>query len=222
LAGLRKGFADGKGKKGAMVLYIYKLLIAKNPQFFVLENVKGILNHDGGKTYRKVFDLFENAGYYVRCVLLNSLYYGSAQNRERVLFLGSKTPFDAVRPEIMDDSKRFIDVFDPIGPYKELKRTKRNEDKVEQLLQFKFEVISKYDRVGTLLTTFGCGEKVVVHGDWVRHLTPLECERLQCFPEGWTASGSDNSRYFALGNAVNCKVSEYLFTTYLPKVWKMV
>lgn len=220
LAGLRKGLEDGKGKKGAMVLYLHKILAEKKPRHFVLENVKGILNHDGGKTYHKVFRVFEAAGYHVRVVMLNSLYYGSAQNRERVIFLGSLDPFELPTPTIQDDAKRFLDAFDPDeSKYKEIKDTDRNRDKIEQLLTFNFELIGKHDRVGTLTTQAGCGEKAVPWGRKWRMLTPLECERLQGFPDGWTEAATESGRYFALGNAVNCRVSEYLFTDYLRRAW---
>lgn len=224
LAGLRKGLCDGKNKKGAMVLYIYKLLKQKNPKYFVLENVKGIINHDKGKTYRKIFRLFENAGYNVRVILLNALYYGSAQNRERVIFLGNKESFDKCELDIIDDTKRFKDVFDDNeNGYKYVKETERNNKKIEQELVFNFELIGLYDRSGTLTTQFGCGEKLVYNkkNGKFRYLTPLECERLQGFPDGWTEGISDNARYWALGNAVNCNVSDYLFNTYLPKIWKI-
>lgn len=220
LAGLRKGLEDGKGKKGAMVLYLHRILTAKKPQYFVLENVKGILNHDGGKTYHKVFRVFENAGYHVRVIMLNALYYGSAQNRERVIFLGSRDKFMLERPTIVDDTKRFKDAFDPDeSGYKYVKETARNMQKIEQLLQFKFELIGPWDRVGTLTTQTGCGEKAVQHGKKWRYLTPLECERLQGFPDGWTKAVGAAGRYFALGNAVNCGMSRYLFQDYLPRVW---
>lgn len=224
LAGLRKGLEDNRNKKGAMVLYIYHLLKAKQPQYFVLENVKGILNHDGGKTYQKIFNLFHNAGYKVRVLLLNALHYGSAQNRERVIFLGSKDDFPAIRPEILDDSKRFKDVWDADdSKYKTVKMTERNKAKIEQLLTFNFELIGKYDRTGTLTTQFGCGEKLVWDEKWngFRYMTTLEAERLQGFEDGWTKVGSDNARYWALGNAVNCQMSDYLFNNYLPKIWQL-
>lgn len=225
LAGLRKGLEDSKGKKGAMVLYIHKILMAKQPSFFVLENVKGILNHDKGRTYTKIFRLFESAGYHVRVVMLNALYYGSAQSRERVIFIGSRDKFSLSRPRIVDDTKRFRDVFDADeSKYRQIKETDRNMQKIEQLLQFSFELIGKWDRVGCLTTQMGCGEKAVQWGKKWRMPTVLECERLQGFPDGWTDGVADSSRYFALGNAVNCKVSDYLFNEYIPEVlggvWK--
>ncbi len=220
LAGMRKGLSDGKGKKGAMVLYIHKILQVKQPKCFVFENVKGILSHDKGRTYRKVFRLFENAGYHVRVVLLNALYYGSAQSRERVFFVGSKKPFILKRPDILNHTRRFGDVFDDCKlNYRMIKESERNERKIEQMLRFNFELVGKWDRVGTLTTQMGCGEKAVPCGNNWRMLTPLECERLQGFPDGWTAGVSVSARYFALGNAVNCGVSSYLFKSYLSELF---
>jgi len=216
LAGLRKGFKD---KRGKMIFYICDILKVKSPDYFVLENVKGILNHNGGKTFENVIKLLTYLGYNVRAVLLNSLYYGSAQNRERVFFLGSKKDFAFKRPVIIDDSKRFRDIREEGGDYKELPKSDFNFKKVEQKREFSFELIGGYDRTGTLTTQFGCGEKVVKHEDWVRYLTTLECERLQGFPDGWTKGESDSARYYALGNAVNCSVSSYLFNNYLKGLW---
>ncbi len=71
------------------------------------------------------------------------------------------------------------------------------------------------------MTQYGCGEKLVQENDKWRFLTPLECERLQGFPDGWTERISDSDRYFALGNAVNCNMSDYLFNVYLKDIWKI-
>lgn len=217
LAGLRKGFED---RKGQMIFHIYDLLMAKKPQFAVLENVKGLLNHDKGKTYENVFRLLQSAGYFVRVILLNACNYGSAQSRERILFLCSRRDFERKTPIKIDDSKRFRDIRDDNDlHYKALSKNERNELKLQQKMQFSFELIGGYDRVGTLTTQSGCGEKAVQHEDWWRYLTPLECERLQGFPDGWTEGVSDGNRYFALGNAVNCNMSRYLFKDYLKGLW---
>lgn len=216
MAGLRKGFGD---RRGQMIFYIHDILMAKKPQYAVLENVKGLLSHDGGKTYKNIFALLKNAGYNVRCILLNSLHYGSAQNRERVYFLCSLKDFPKKTPVIKDDTKRFRDIREVDGDYKQVKVTDRNMEKIEQKRIFNFELIGGYDRVGTLTTQVGCGEKLVYEDGEYRLLTPLECERLQGFPDGWTAGLSDANRYWALGNAVNCNVSEYLFKDYLKGLW---
>ena len=217
LAGGRKGFKDRRGK---MIFYVYDILKAKRPKHFVLENVKGLINHDRGKTYKSVFKLLMFAGYNVRCVLLNSSYYGSTQNRERIFFLGSRDNFDIKIPEIVDDTKRFRDIREKNGNFRFIDKNEKTINKIEQKKKFSFELIGGYDRVGTLTTQYGCGEKLVWEKDWFRYLTVKECERLQGFPDDWTKGISDNQRYWQLGNAVNCNVSKYLFNSYLPEVWK--
>jgi len=218
MAGLRKGFKD---RKGQMIFYIYDILKEKQPKYVVLENVKGIISHNDGKTIKSVIKLLSAAGYYVRVILLNSLFYGTAQNRERVIFLGSKKDFKKKVPEIIDAQKRFRDIREKGVTYKFVKKTENNILKINQKKQFNFELIGGYDRVGTLTTQEGCGEKLVYEAkeDDYRLLTVLECERLQGFPDGWTEGQTSNNRYFALGNAVNCNVSEYLFKNYLKGVW---
>lgn len=219
LLGLRKGFED---KRGKMIFYIYDILKNKNPEWFVLENVKGILSHNKGETFRNVVKLLSFAGYFVRVVLLNSLFYGSAQNRERVFFLGNKRDFEIKIPEIVDMNKRFRDVKEVGGEFKFIKKTKRIIDKIEGKRIFNFELIGLWDRVGALTTQYGCGEKLVYEEkeDDFRYLTVKECERLQGFPDNWTDGESESERYFVLGNAVNCNVSNYLFNNYLCRIWK--
>lgn len=56
----------------------------------------------------------------------------------------------------------------------------------------------------------GRGNPIVEEGTGVRRLTPLECERLQGFPEGWTDGQSDSARYRMLGNAVAVPVVEWI------------
>jgi len=113
LAGFREGFKD---KRGKMIFYIYELLKIKKPRFVVLENVKGILSHNKGRTYRDVVKLLSNAGYFVRVILLNAINYGLAQSRERILFLCNKSDFE----------KKFLGVDEDKGSTKDLK----SEDRV--------------------------------------------------------------------------------------------
>ena len=90
---------------------------------------------------------------------------------------------------------------------------------------FSFELVGGYDRVGTIMASPGGGgpsrnhAKVVQQGGGFRYLDILEAERLQGLPDNWTAFETDRDRWFAVGNAVNCQVSRYLFGNYLKGVW---
>lgn len=220
LAGARKGFKD---RRGQMIFYIYDILVEKKPEFVVLENVKGISTHDHGKTYRNVFKVLASAGYNVRVVLLNSAHYGSAQARERVVFLCRRgKDFSKKNPEVRDASKRFRDIRggnetrDALSE-RTMERLKASEGRKG------FELIGGFDRVNTITTgVSSSGRRMLVTQEpdgTFRRLTCLEAERLQGFPDGWTEGSSTAKRWFALGNAVNCRVSEYLFTDYLKGLW---
>lgn len=71
------------------------------------------------------------------------------------------------------------------------------------------EVVRSHDTVPTLAKRMGTGDnQVPLIG--LRRLTPLECERLQAFPDNWTAVNSDTQRYKELGNAVTVSVIKWL------------
>jgi len=221
LAGLQKGFKD---KRGLMIFYIYDILIAKKPEYVVLENVRGIAFHDNGKTMRNVIRLLTYAGYNVRVLLLRASNYGSAQGRDRVFFLCAKKNFPLLVPEIIDNTKTFRDIRDkPEGKdfYSDrvVNRIELNEG------AYGFLFIGGYDRVNTLTTSVSSSgmRRLVVQekdGRW-RKITCTEAERLQGFPDGYTVGESKLNRWYALGNAVSCNVSDYLFTNYLKKLWRL-
>ena len=218
MAGLRKGFED---KRGKMIFYIYDILKEKKPKFAVLENVKGILTHNNGETYRNVFLLLQSAGYFVRVVLLNSLNYGSVQNRERIIFLCSRVDFEKKNPIIIDNNKLFRDIRDNDSEYDYL--SKKMVERIETGNLKGFITIGGYDRINTLMTAMSRSDRkrIIVqenNGKW-RYLTCLEGERLQGFPDNWTIGEKKSARWFAIGNAVNCNVSRYLFNNYLKGLW---
>lgn len=85
IVGKRKGFSDVRGQ---IIYYLTNILKAKKVKYFILENVKGLVNHDKGKTIKIILELLKDAGYEVNYRVLNSSYYGVPQIRERVYFVG--------------------------------------------------------------------------------------------------------------------------------------
>jgi len=85
IAGRRKGFDD---ERGTMFFEIIRILKDKRPRYFIFENVKGLLNHDGGKTFQRMLKLLSDIGYTVQWQLLNSKFFSVPQNRERVYIIG--------------------------------------------------------------------------------------------------------------------------------------
>jgi DNA (cytosine-5)-methyltransferase 1 len=85
IAGKRRGFDD---TRGTLFFEIARILEAKRPANFILENVKGLLSHNGGATFRTIIHSLDELGYDVWWQVLNSKDFGVPQNRERVFIVG--------------------------------------------------------------------------------------------------------------------------------------
>lgn len=86
-AGKQKGFVD---TRGTLFFEIERLLALHQPGGFLLENVRGLTTHDGGRTLATIKEKLENLGYGVECLLLNSSDFNVPQNRVRVYIVGIK------------------------------------------------------------------------------------------------------------------------------------
>ena len=85
IAGKRGGFED---TRGTMFFELARILRAKQPRLFVFENVKGLLSHDGGKSFSTIIQTLDELGYDCQWQVLNSKNHGVPQNRERVFIIG--------------------------------------------------------------------------------------------------------------------------------------
>ena len=85
IAGKRGGFED---TRGTLFFEVARLIQARKPQYVFLENVKGLLNHDGGRTFGTIIQTLWELGYDCEWQLLNSKNFGVPQNRERVFIVG--------------------------------------------------------------------------------------------------------------------------------------
>lgn len=84
-AGKRLGFEDTRGT----LFYHYAVFLRKlQPKMFLFENVRGLLTHDGGKTYAIMKTTFENSGYDIQFKILNAWDFGVPQKRERLITIG--------------------------------------------------------------------------------------------------------------------------------------
>jgi DNA (cytosine-5)-methyltransferase 1 len=181
IAGKRGGFKD---TRGTLFFDIARILKAKQPRLLLLENVKGLLSHDEGRTFTTIISTLDELGYDLQWQVLNSKNFGVPQNRERVFIVGHLR--GTRRPEVF-----------PIGA----------GDKVDDQVR---EVEDKEGaRSSCLNTRYGqrwTDETYIGKGAKIRRLTPLECERLQGFPDNWTQGISDTQRYKCCGNAVTVNV----------------
>ncbi len=90
-AGKRQGFAD---TRGTLFFEVERILREKKPKGFILENVEGLVNHDGGKTFKVILTKLLELGYFINYKVLNSSDFGVPQDRKRIYIIGtlSETP----------------------------------------------------------------------------------------------------------------------------------
>lgn len=239
VAGKRRGLA---GDRSGLFFEAMRIIRELKPQYFIFENVKGLLTNNRGADFVRCLREIADIGLYECEWQLVNTSWVLPQNRERVYFVGHL------------GGKSGAKIF-PIEKQGK-QNTQRNNGEVKQLLNIvnsgNWENPQRgriYSVEGICLALNCCGggrlePKIVVpvltptreekrqngrrfknngdpsftlttqdqHGIFngvdIRKLTPLECERLQGFPDGWTEYGadgrkmSDSARYKALGNAV--------------------
>ncbi len=93
IAGYRKGFEDKE--RGMLFFELLRIIRAKKPRVVFCENVKNLVSHDNGNTYRVIRDALKDAGYEVKNAVLNGMEYGNVpQNRERIYIVGFRKKKD--------------------------------------------------------------------------------------------------------------------------------
>ena len=205
IAGKRKGFED---TRGTMFFELARILRDKQPRLFVFENVKGLLSHDSGHTFKTIISTIDELGYDCQWQVLNSKNHGVPQNRERVFIIGHLR--GTSRPKVF-----------PIG-----QNDKENTESREVCTSATVSTRTGSTAGGqqfianTLDANYAKGNSStkeshtprteVVQGMKIRRLTPTECERLQGFPDNWTI-GSDTQGYKQCGNAVTVNVIKDIF-----------
>ncbi len=113
LAGKRLGFEE---TRGTLFFDVAEILKRKQPKAFFLENVKGLAIHDRGKTLKTILNTLDEIGYtVVPPQIVNAMYFGVPQHRERIYIVGFRKdigikPEDFTYPEQKEVTKHFIDV----------------------------------------------------------------------------------------------------------------
>ena len=113
LAGRRKGFEDARG---TLFFEIARLAQAKRPSYLLLENVPGLLSHDGGRTFSAILAALNDLGYFVEWTVLNSKHFGVPQSRRRVFIICYLDPRCAgkILPVFGTNGKTLVQILD--GP----------------------------------------------------------------------------------------------------------
>jgi DNA (cytosine-5)-methyltransferase 1 len=221
IAGKRAGFTD---TRGALFFEICRIARTCRTKYLLLENVKGLLNHEGGATFLTIISTLDELGYDYQWHVLNSKNFGVPQNRERVFIIANLRT--ASRPQIFPlrnsnetdkrDGDEEFTIANCLGANYS-KGTAGNNARTLVHTAFQDGVREYSDISTTISTPSGGGHLPMVQVNTsLRRLTPVECERLQAFPDNWTQYGisihgeqvkiSDTQRYKTMGNAVTTSV----------------
>lgn len=133
-AGKRLGLED---VRGTMFYHYAKFLNKLQPEMFLFENVKGLVTHDKGRTFKTIMGIFEDEGYDVQYQVLNAWDYGVAQKRERLIMIGIRKDLSRICkykfPEKHDYKPVLRDVLKNV-PESECARYSENKRKVFALV----------------------------------------------------------------------------------------
>lgn len=104
-AGKKQGIRD---PRGTLFQEIVDIIAKRNPKIFVLENVKRLLSMENGQHFATILDTFSSLGYLLEWRLLNALNFGLAQNRERIIIVGTKNGHSPVSQLLTSSDSKFV------------------------------------------------------------------------------------------------------------------
>lgn len=206
IIGAGAGFADARG---TLFFDLARIIDAKQPSAFVLENVKQLATHDKGKTLARILQILRGMGYTVDYHILNALHFGLPQKRERILIVGFKgeasgfswpnrklpmIPLSEILEADPDESTFVSD---------RIKRARKAAHKPKVTPSIWHE-----NKSGNISShPYSCALRagasynyLLVNGE--RRLTPREMLRLQGFPDSFKIVGTDASIRKQAGNSV--------------------
>ena len=224
IAGYRKGFDD---ERGNLFFRILEYIKALNPKVVFLENVKNLMTHDNGNTYKVIVEALSAHGYNYKTKILNTKDYGNIpHNRERIFIVAfrndvvdisnfqfpekeklTRTIRDVVTDDKVDD--KFYYGEDKYM-YAELKESMKSRDTVYQWRR-QYVRENKSNVCPTLTANMGTGGHnvpLVVTSHGFRKLTPMECFKFQGFPDSFNAPNklANSHLYKQAGNSVSVPV----------------
>ena len=211
IAGYRRGFED---ERGDLFFELLRIIKAKKPQAIFIENVKNMVTHDHGNTFKVIREALVMNGYFIKWQVLNAKDYGNIpQNRERIYIVGflNKNVFEKFEfPERIELKKTLKDVIDFNGqledkyyyrkgkqPFYELLEDSVTSD--EAVYQWRRQYVreNKSGVVPTLTANMGTGGHnvpIVKSKFGIRKLTPNETFKVQGFPDDFKLPKIANSQ----------------------------
>lgn len=241
IAGVSKKNALGRphgflcDTQGTLFFDTAQIIAHHRPAAFVLENVKNLERHDGGRTFATIMNVLENElGYHVRTRVISSEHW-VPQKRERIFIVGFREPtaFDLKKLKLPPGGPRLGSI---LQPHDEVDPKYTLTPRLWEYLQayrdkhaskgngFGYSLFGPDDVTRTLSARYyKDGSEILIDqpGKRPRRLTPLECARLMGFDRGerrWKIPVSDTQAYRQFGNAVVVPVVEFLARAMKPHI----
>ncbi|MCK5801986.1 MAG: DNA (cytosine-5-)-methyltransferase [Lentisphaeria bacterium] len=211
IMGSRRGFDD---TRGTLFFEIARILEAKRPAAFVLENVKMLRGHNKGQTLRRILEALQNLGYTCEYRILNALDFGLPQKRERLFIVGFRDLHlfqwpvgDAPMRPLSEILERDVPEKYQASPYIRERRRRQHAKTDEPTIwhENKSGHISAYP-YSCALRAGASYNYLLVNGE--RRLTPREMLRLQGFPDSYEIVSSDNQTRKQAGNSLPVPVAQ--------------
>lgn len=229
IAGYQQGFDDDQGR-GDLFFELIRIMKEKRPRVALFENVKNLVGHDSGNTFRIICEELDSLGYQYEYKVLNACEYGNVpQNRERIYIVAFKEQIDKehfsmpLPIELTNSIRNVIDFSNIVDEkyyysadkckfYDILEKDILNHNSIYQWRR-KYVRENKSNVVPTLTANMGTGGHnvplILTDDNRIRKLTPLECFRVQGFPKTFTLPEQSNARlYKQAGNSVVVPVIE--------------
>ena len=221
IAGKRAG--QTSGTRSGLLTHAVEIIKTKRPRYFVAENVPGLFSVGNGTQFYETLRLFSDVGYDCQWQLCDTAWV-LPQSRKRIFFVGHIR--GERRPQVFpigEDIEK-IKFFNP-KKTKHVAQCLRSRDYANWNGNF-VQQIGKIGKGGMAERIYNtnCSTTIKANGggrgaktglykinERIRKLTPVECERLQGYPDNWTEGESDNQRYKCLGNSITVNVAECIF-----------
>jgi DNA (cytosine-5)-methyltransferase 1 len=221
IIGNKKGFED---TRGTLFFEIARILKEKKPKAFILENVKQLVTHHDGYTFKKILETLTEVGYYHQYYILNALNYGLPQKRERVLILGFNKEIEFPKPINNFKQKNLSDILETdveesyyVSDYILDKRKAKHQTK-------HFPSIWHENKAGNISSyPYSCALRagasynyLLVNGE--RRLTSREMLRLQGFPDTYKIVVPYTQVRKQAGNAVPVNLIQSVLEPFIPYI----
>jgi len=229
IQGMRRGMND---TRGTLIYNGLSILKEKSPKYFIYENVKGMINHDNGKTFAVIKAAFEELDYNISYQVLNAKNYGAAQNRERLFIVGIrkdiKQKFTFPKPQPVSNCvNNYITKGSDFSNYLFDEEVVPHVSKKQTDIQHKFDIPRlSYASDKRVISTNGiapcflagntkCKFYDEVNGLF-RYLTEDELKHIQGFPEDFKFPVSKSQTRKQIGNSIYVGVLEAILKNLVP------